>query len=252
MSSKEEGKMGFITELFDFYSLRARLFPSVLILSPALLIPEVVAAAEKMASIWIVAIVAAIGISILANFVRERGKKLEPLLFNEWGGMPTSTLLFSDDPTFSAVSKNAIYHTLTSLQSTPVPTPDEQKKDPQLARNSFDTLVTWLRENRRENPLVLSENAWYGFRRNVYASRVLGLIIAALAFGINLATIVLEAAHGSPELKVTDILGPEQLFELIYDVGVVIYLASRSKDWVKTQAFVYARALVSASLQEKV
>jgi hypothetical protein len=73
-----------------------------------------------------------------------------------------------------------------------MPTLEEQRTDPEAADRSIDDFVAVLRARTRDSskfPLVIAENANYGFRRNSLALR-------AWAVGVASSTLVVSAIAG--------------------------------------------------------
>ena len=80
--------------MFNRYTLRARVYPGLLALSPVLvsgvlLFPEAHAGLSALGS----SLVAIGGLYLLSHFVRRAGKAREPGLWKGWGGKPTSVKL---------------------------------------------------------------------------------------------------------------------------------------------------------------
>src|SRR5260370_27884247 len=81
-------------KLFDAYSLRARLQPALLAVLPAALaiFAWIGPSARWLASLWTIFGTAG-GTYLLAVIARNRGRQLEPALWQSWGGAPTTQLL---------------------------------------------------------------------------------------------------------------------------------------------------------------
>jgi hypothetical protein len=93
---------------------------------------------------------------------------------------------------------------------------------------------------------VLSENAYYGFRRNLYPIRWIGVATAIIAGVVNLWLIVDLIGSASVTLF-ADFRAQveiENLAGLVVDILFLIFLATRSKSWLKTAADTYALALL--------
>jgi hypothetical protein len=239
------GGMSWLTDLFDAYSLKARVLPVVLVLAPILLLPFVLLGSQRMAGFALVGVIAAALLFPVTGWVRERAKKQEPTLYSEWHGKPTTRMLFWHDPTIDAPSKERYYKFFRDNE-VHIPTPEEQKKNPAAASTDFDSAVKFLIENRRGNTLVLSENASYGFRRNLYPIRWIGVATAIIAGVVNLWRIV--ELIGFPSVTSFADFWNQVEFEniagLVVDILFLIFFATRSKPWIKRAADIYAVALL--------
>jgi len=95
-------------QLFDAYSLRARLFPALmasasLIAALGLLVPwHRLSIFHGIASLAVPVILFA-----MADIARRIGKKREPELYRSWGGMPTTRMMRHVDDALDADTKAA-------------------------------------------------------------------------------------------------------------------------------------------------
>jgi hypothetical protein len=116
----------------------------------------------------------------LADFARSRGKEREKPLWDRWGGVPSTQLLRHFDTTFNVVSKD-MYHTFLSRKiGKPFPSANDEKRDPTAADAIYGAATNWLRQATRDEKtyrLLLNDNISYGFRRNGFAMRRLGITV---------------------------------------------------------------------------
>jgi hypothetical protein len=101
-----------------------------------------------------------------------------------------------------------------------------------------------LRERTRDSdtyPLVISELAGYGFRRNLLGLRPLGLVASGAAF---LAAVY--AFGWSLSVGHEDLVRTAGLSAALDAISIVLW-ARTSGQWVRSQAFAYARALLNAA-----
>ena len=242
---EKRGGMSWLTDLFDAYSLKARVLPVILVLAPIVLLPAVLLGSERVAGFAVVGVIAAALLFPVTGWVRERGKKLEPILFSEWHGPPTTRMLLWGDPAIDERSKERYYKFFRD-NNVKIPTPDEQKKNPAAAHAELASDIKYLIENRRANSLVLGENASYGFRRNLYPIKWLGVGTAILAGVVNLWLIV--ELIGSPSVTsfadFKDQVEIENIAGLAVDILLLAFFATRSKAWIKRAAETYAKALI--------
>ena len=90
----------------DTYALRARLIPAIVAGAPAFALAAILI---SWTSFNFTQFVAAIGLtalfSVFNNVARQRGKAIEPALYEKMGGMPSIVMLRHSDNTFDAVTK---------------------------------------------------------------------------------------------------------------------------------------------------
>jgi hypothetical protein len=170
-----------LQNFFDMYSYRARVLPALLTLLPVFLTALVLypiiysgigAAAGSLA-------VACGVLWFFANVVRARGRGAERTLLAKWDGLPTTRMLRHRDSALDEQTK-ARYHSFLSsrVRGLRLPNLDQERKDPNAADSVYRSSVKWLLEftrNRTLFPLVFSENISYGFRRNLFAAKSIGL-----------------------------------------------------------------------------
>jgi len=222
--------------VLDAYSRRARLAPAALAAAPALVLAaSSLSALEKQGSI--IAFVMASAAVVVCGVVRSLGRKLEPDLWRDWGGAPTTQQLRWSGPATTATVQRR-HRLLSALTNEELPTADQERADPDAADERYAIATTVLRELTRDSkrfPLVSVENAEYGFRRNA-----LGLkpIAVAIAFGVWLASVALVVANSpSPRFFVPLVVGL---------VALIFWLALVRRSWVRSAAEFYAARLLEA------
>jgi len=245
-----------LTLLFDSYNRQARLYPALLALLPLLLV--FLALFPSLASVGqlLVAIALACGLLFLvADFARARGKRLEPILLQEWGGWPTTIWLRHSDDHLSAEVKRR-YHAFFGRHAAlrAMPTREEEERDPEGADEQYAASVVWLKEQCRGKawPLVEKENAIYGFRRNLLGLKPFGIAISIMTL---LGPLLIRwVALGFPVLdplqfSIQSYLGLPAVvlgalgFSLIM---LVAWLLTVNRSWVREAGDQYARALLAS------
>lgn len=229
----------------DAYVLRARVAPVIVAALPlfVLFFTEFfdITAWENIA---VTGIIGLTFITLLAQIGRDRGKNLEPKLFNEWGGKPTTTLLRHQDKGIDETTKQRLHKILSSkVPEIQLPNRNKELENPMESDSVYDSAVAWLRSNTSNNqrfPRLHEENISYGFRRNL-----LGLKPSSLLLAVSL--VVVKAIREKPFSlsKLGEfLLHPSVLTALIL---IAFLIAVVKKDWVKTAAFNYAYALFNAA-----
>jgi hypothetical protein len=237
-----------LDQLFDTYSLRARHLPTVLVVAPplmvaSLLFPKVYdRMGATMTSLGLSVSVSLVILFFIAHVLRQRGRAIEKKLTAREGGMPTTCWLRHTDSNLDPVTK-ARYHAYLakSVQGFSAMTQSQEQHRPDMADNMYRSGVKWLLENRRDTtkyPLVLKENAEYGFRRNMLGGKW---------FAITLCLLPLVGAYAWDFYKGVGAQFDTDHVAAIVVAGVTVmaWLFFVTKEWVKDASHAYARALLA-------
>lgn len=229
--------------LFDHYSFRARLQPALVTLLPlALGVFAWIGTGQKWASAGWTLFGTAGGTYLLAMLARNQGKQLEPGLWQSWGGAPTTQCL-RHAGTANPVMRERWHKYLSKLLGKSFPTAQEETDNPNGADQIYEASVKLLINKTRDTkkfPLVYKENVHYGFCRNLYALRNLGIgasligLIASGAAGI-------WFAHTAAPQTAAWVCAVASVFLLIWWVFKI------DSAWVKVPAFAYADRLLEST-----
>jgi hypothetical protein len=222
---------------FDAYTLKARVYPSLLTLLPAFLaviawVPEARTVIGSLVSLA----VGSGGAYLLSEFGRDRGRKLQPKLFGLWGGKPTTVELRhvgNLNPLLLA-RRHAQVGRVTGVD---LPSAEDERKNRHKADQAYDTAVSALIEKARDRqrfPLVFAENLSYGFRRNLWGLKVAAVPIAL----VSLAAASARAYLAPSALPVT--------CAVLCGIAVVMWLFLVTPSWVRIPADAYSRALLAS------
>lgn len=214
---------------FDDFNVRARVYPALLMLSPAL--ANILLIWPTAPLVRLAPLAVAIGaLFLLADIVRGAGQTLERQLSAEWGGLPAQRALWltdSDEPLLTVRRRE----TVERILGRPLPTKRQESRNPTLAAQEYDAAVRSLIprvRGKQQYPLLHSENIRYSFRRNTLAVRPAAIVIAIVcALGDALALRL--DYQSTPGLTA---LG----FSLI---ALAIWLTIVRKSWVKQAAQTY-------------
>jgi hypothetical protein len=225
--------------LFDKYTRRARVYPVLLVLLPLLLViisvfPDGFAGMSTM-----IALLAWAGLSYLfGNLGRDLGKNCEADLYEQWGGKPTIKYLRYR----SASNLEYLNHLHAKLHekfpTIEMPTPELEIVNPEKADNIYDLLTRRLIELTRDQTLfriLFNENCSYGFRRNVFGLKVVGVIVAVI--GVLLGLVAIYVSSFAPITAVVTIV---DLILLTFWVAIV------NSNWVRIPAEAYAERLFAS------
>lgn len=231
--------------LLDTYTRRARLQPILIVTLPLGL--ATLAWFPNGLSGWSLAwsLVTWSGATALMSQIgRDMGKKKENNLFKLWGGKPTTQLLRHID----APNKVTLIRQHKKLEELipglKMPTSREEEADKDSADQVYDSCVAFLVENTRDLgrfPLIFDELCSYGFRRNLWGLKQIGITTATIGL---IAVVVLIILNGflwhvqTPFLSI--VLGVGNSFLL---VGWFVWFTPK---WVRIPAEAYARSLLAA------
>jgi hypothetical protein len=218
---------------FDAYTLRAHLAPAALAAAPAIVLGvSVLPTIEEAGSI--LAFVFAAALAVLCGIVRGLGRKLEPELWESWGGAPTLQMLRWCGKTGEAeqIRRHQLFERITGDA---LPTQAEEEADPDGTDERYSVATTALRQRTRTGPefkLVAQQNAEYGMRRNCLGLRPLALAVATAVLAASIALFFAQdkAAH----------------FALPAGVSIIALIAWFFVDaeWVRAAAELYAIRLM--------
>ena len=124
------------------------------------------------------------------------------------------------------------------------PTAEKEVENPLSTRAAYESAIRWLKEqtrNREDFHLVYKENVAYGFRRNLYGLKEVGLSIAVTCAIGNAWTLYAE------NLANLEISRSEGFFSLILSLSfVAVWAFFVRPSWVREAADSYAKAILAA------
>jgi len=220
----------------DTYMMRAQLAPAALAAAPAVVLGfGALSSIEGTGSV--VAFILAAVLIVICGIVRGFGRRLEPGLWESWGGPPTTRLLrWSDSSDLRTTQRR--HALLSAVLGEPLPSAEEEAMDPEGADARYAVAVGALRQRTRTGPefrLVAHQNAEYGLRRNCLGLRPLALVVAAAVLA---ASVVLVTAQGD-DWNFALAIGVSILALPVWSFLVTPY-------WVCSAADLYAERLMEA------
>ena len=230
--------------MFDRYSFKARLWPALLAGMPAALALATLLNLEW----WKESLVAGAGsigfMFLLAQVARSLGKQCERRMFQLWGGKPSVVFLRHNDSHFDRHTKARYHANVAVLAGTPMPSPAEELDNPQAAEDRYEAATTLLITATRDHKtfdLLFQENINYGFCRNMYGLKPVGVLLAFMGFLIGVLQLYSDhKAHL-----------PVSIFAALTTVASIVMLAIWlcivAPDWPRTAAIAYADRLMEAS-----
>jgi hypothetical protein len=232
-------------DLTDPYNRRARLYPGLIITLPISILTIVLITTKPA---WWSAVVVLLGASGFSYFggqlVRGAGRGKQAALWASWGGAPTTQLLrFRNAPNRVAVQRR---HDQFARVFPDLVLPDEasESTDPRAADDYYETAIQALRERTRDHQRfdrVFDENCQYGFRRNLWGCRVIGMWLALAGLAV---TAGLGGLDASGVLKISTLgLALSGAVDLIL---LAMLTAVVRPEWVREQGEAYAERLLAS------
>jgi hypothetical protein len=247
-----------ITDLFDSYARQARLFPGLLMVFPPLMTVLAWFPQLLVSNIGTTLLTIAVSCGLLyalGSWARTRGKNIEGTLLKQWGGWPTTLKLRHAGPLDSLTL--ARYHDFLRqhVLHWGAPTPAEENANPAKADGAYGSAVMWLKEKTRKGfPLVDKENAQYGFRRNLFGMRPIGVVVCALAAAASLVAIYAQTHEFTTSALWTTSSAqrPEIWAAIVIDlVALFAWITVVNDQWVRQAGDQYADALLASCDQLK-
>jgi hypothetical protein len=235
----------FFRDLSDTYSRRARLYPGFIITLPISILTIVLVTTKP--TWWSAAVVlfAGSGLGYFGSqLVRSAGRGKQAELWASWGGAPTTQLLrFRGAPNRVAVRRR---HDQLARVFPDLLIPDEasESRDPQSADEYYEAAIQVLIERTRDHQRfdrVFDENCQYGFRRNLWGCRAVGIWLATGGLAVTIALGALRVANiFTISILGLALSGGVELLLLIVLVTVV------RPTWVREAGDAYAERLVGS------
>lgn len=244
---------GAAQKISDPYDRQARLYPSLLVVAPIPVMLVCLYGAGAIVGSTIVALLGSCGIAfVLGRVAREAGKRIEPKLYEAWGGAPTTQVLRHRDQRYDPHTKQRFHAVLGRGLKIAMPTREQEDADPTAADDLYRAATTWLIKQTRDTkkyPLVFKENINFGFQRNALGLKPWGLLVCILCvvwalmhaevFSLEPLHLSVSAAHAlSPAIRVSLLISAA--IALIW-----IFLVTRAA--ARRVGFAYAERLIEAS-----
>ncbi|NYE63156.1 hypothetical protein FHW58_004384 [Duganella sp. 1224] len=247
-----------LSKLFDPYDLKARVFPGLLLLIPAIVFIALILGRKDPLIVTLSSVLATCGGPyLIASVVRTWGQRAQDRLNKRWGGQPSTIILRHSDSRMATPTKLQYHQLIQQKLSINVPTAADEAYDSESADQAYTAAANALRPlvnaDKKRYPFVFKELVAYGFNRNAYGSRWVGVFICAAAI---LATLV----HGAV-LKLTSPYGDfaalaaqdaaHVLTLVVAGVFMLVWLLHFTDKTVEQAGYTYALRLWEALLTVK-
>ena len=238
--------MSVLNLISERYDREARLYPALLLVAPVV-ITGIALFSAKLTGLQSIgaALVGFGGAFLLTQLARDAGENREPSLYKSWGGMPSIAIFRHRNSRLDAITKARYHKQLSALvKGAKAPTAEDEEADPDAADAIYTAWSHFLRTNVRDNPkkapLLLTENINYGYRRNVWGLRPLGIglsVVCAVTASVRL-WFVYKATGQVSEAVVGSLL--------VSALFLVLWLLCFTANWVRVPAEAYAERLAES------
>lgn len=231
------------TRRFDRYTMQARVLPALIVALPIALAIGAVVGAPAWAAVLGITTWAG-GTALLAQVARDGGKRKEAALFASWGGKPTVARLRHHGAANPITLSRWHAKLKKAMGNVKLPTAQQEAADPGGADTVYEACGTFLRghtRNEKNFPLVFAENCNYGFRRNLWGMRPVGIVVVLTSLVIMVGLLAVDpSAHQGTQLAAVVLGGG---IDILLLAG---WLFVFTPNWVRVPAEAYAERLLEA------
>lgn len=231
----------------DDFDLHARYLPGLQAILP---IP-VTAVAIGLNKMPLVATLLSLAVTVglprlLVQVVRDRGLAAQHVLWTSWGGSPTTRMLRLSDDTAPAVDKERWRQVLSTAAHVHLPESlQAEASDPADADARYEQVVTFAREETRDDQLLLVENRSYNYDRNLYSLRNPALWLAAAGVTAMAVLVLLRTSSHASVLTPAIGLGANTIV-------LIGWFTLVTEDRVRVMADKYAIRLLSVATHRQI
>ena len=181
---------------FNSYLWQARILPGIIVIIPFAFTINVIFFGNifEFNLKWTVinGIILAFGI-VVANIVRDFGKRKEENLWKIWGGAPTTRFLRHGNTEYNKYNRERCHRFLKmKFNGIKMPTAEDEFANPADADLKYQAYAEHLIDMTRNTatyPLIFAENKNYGFWRNLYGIKWFGVVTSLVLVVITLSCI---------------------------------------------------------------
>jgi hypothetical protein len=227
----------------DKYTIKARLYPSFLVLLPAFVVSiYYITDFEKYYHYFTAFIGVGLFTFLLSQLGRDKGKKKEPDLHKFFGGKPSTQILRHSNNYIDIVTKERYHKLLTNkIDGLQIPTKEQEATDINYADQVYESCVKFLISKTRDTAkfnLLFKENISYGFRRNLWGMKLWALLLLLCCFGLHIY-------YATEYFTVFNQYEPKDigLFAFLL-VTTLFWIFVVTRNWIKMPSFAYAERLL--------
>jgi hypothetical protein len=182
--------------------------------------------------------------ALVSQVGRDRGKLKEGWLYDRWGGKPTTVMLRHRDSPLDPTALARLHEALALATGVPTPSKRKEAGSPADADKVYEEYARYLRDSTRDKekfPRVFDELVNYGFRRNLWGLKPLGLVLAAVA-----AVVAGGAVWWHKDHEQQPLVGAAAAVNVIMLAAWVFWI---NPSWVRIAAQAYAERLIEVALR---
>jgi hypothetical protein len=229
----------------DSFALHTRYRPGLQAVAPLIIAAMAIGIDKIPIVVSLVSFAAAIGLPIrLAHTVRQRGRNVEPDLWESWGGKPTTRMLRLADTFTPEGDKLRWRSTLGGAAKVSLPDLEQELADRAGADVLYEQVTGYAREATRNDRLLLAENRAYNVERNQYALRPVALPLAIVGVVVMVIAGVVQSLGSGPLTPVA--------VGLAANTGMLGLWVSKSDSRVRLMADTYAVRLFTVATNQLV
>jgi hypothetical protein len=244
-SSGSGGLIAGLSLVTDAYERKARLYPALLLFMPIALavgcgLGKNMSRAEAVVGVFITCG----GLLLLAQIARDAGKGKERSLFERWGGIPSVSIFRHRDARMDPITKASCHSKMSSLvKEARAPSAAEEIADQIAADRVYTAWSTYIRVRTRDTrkyPLLFQENINYGYRRNIWGLRPMGIVVTSVSLAGAVTWLYLRY-RSTGEISLELIIASSLALLLL-----LLWLFRFTTNWVRVPADAYAERLAEA------
>ena len=230
--------------MFDNYTLKARFYPLIILFIPLVVLGgfysfEFKTLIHFFSSLGLLSAL----IYLFSQLGRDEGKKREPELWKNWGGTPSIQMLRCRDNRLDKYTKERYHKKLHSLFPVPsIPDLSSEATSPDEVDEIYRAWSNFLLSQTRDSkkfPLLLKENTNYGFRRNLWGVKPIGITLTiALIIGNYIAWVIISKSWNPLNYPLVFQYSTASLLLILLFWTLIV-----TKNWIKSVAFSYAHRL---------
>ena len=229
-----------LSKYLDPYERCARMYPGLICLFPIIIgTYSSFPAAYKTLS-GFVTLAAAVGLlHFLSNVARGMGKRLEPQLFSDWGGVPSVALFRYSDDHIPRPMKERYHRIMSERTGIQAPSHEQEGSDPRAADQVYRSWSDYLRSQTRDTQrysMIFKENINYGFRRNLLGLKAYCLVAGTIAIAMIAFPVYMSKSW----------TGDQVAFLFVLTIYTVLIGLIVKKSWVRFTAYAYAHHLLES------
>ncbi len=226
-------------KIYDTYNIRVRISVGIIVMAPLVLSIYLLIPGSRDISFTAILLLISFGMcNLIISLSRHLGRKALKKCFP--GLLPAQQMLLPDDKTLDNVTKKRYYKFLSNKIKNLSFT-----KDAENLNASCSSAVNWLISQTRDGdkfPLIKEESINFGFVKNLYGLKTIGVIISLFLTVMEGATLYIKFKRGLdiieyPNLIAATIISLSFLLIWIFTITKCLVIDSGKK---------YARALLSA------